>query len=124
MEPELIATSVDTSEYRLSDTQPLRLTHALGRLIECLSGTAWITVQGQSTDFFLRAGQVFEIPGDGLTLIEAVGASRIRVSQAGGGMPGWSARMAAQWRRQADNMPTGPHGAAAQKDERLRCPSK
>ncbi|MBJ7313110.1 DUF2917 domain-containing protein, partial [Rugamonas sp. CCM 8940] len=79
MKPELIAVSKGLAEYRLTENQPLRLSHAPGHRIECLSGTAWITVQGQSADFILRAGQSFEIPGAGLTLIDAVGAGRVRI---------------------------------------------
>ncbi len=96
MKPELIAVSKGLAEYRLSENQPLRLSHAPGHKIECLSGTAWITVQGQSADFILRAGQSFDIPGDGLTLIDAVGAGRVRIRLPAPTAIGWAARLAAR----------------------------
>ncbi|MGV7210338.1 DUF2917 domain-containing protein [Oxalobacteraceae bacterium A2-2] len=52
----------------------MRLERAAGRRIECLSGTAWITAYGLRTDIMLRAGQSFEVPNNGLTLVEAVGS--------------------------------------------------
>ena len=106
MKPELIAVSKGLAEYRLSENAPLRLSKAPGHRIECLSGTAWITVQGQSADFILRAGQSFDIPGDGLTLIDAVGAGRVRVRLPAPTAIGWAARLAAR-------LHAGLHGQAA-----------
>jgi hypothetical protein len=80
MKPELTTATQAQGEYKLCVNQPLRLLHAAGRKIECLSGTAWITSYGQSTDFLLRAGQSFQVPNDGLTLIEAIGHSRIHLA--------------------------------------------
>ena len=56
-----------------------RIAHAAGRYIECLDGTAWITAYNQKTDFVLRQGKSFEVPNDGLMLVEAVGAGVVRV---------------------------------------------
>lgn len=67
------------AEYALKGNQPLRLDDASGRLVECLSGVAWITVYGQHTDFMLRPGQSFLVPNDGLTLVEAIVECRVRV---------------------------------------------
>lgn len=79
MKLELISVQQGQAEYRLTENHPLRLAHAAGQHIECLDGTAWITAYDQETDFVLRRGQSFEIPNDGLMLIEAVGASAVRV---------------------------------------------
>ncbi|MBB3118480.1 DUF2917 domain-containing protein [Pseudoduganella violacea] len=68
------------AEYALRENQPLRLDDAGGRLVECLSGVAWITAYGQHTDFLLRPGQSFLVPNDGLTLVEAIIECRVRVS--------------------------------------------
>ncbi|WP_229506527.1 DUF2917 domain-containing protein [Massilia sp. BJB1822] len=68
------------AEYALREKHPLRLDDAAGRLVECLSGVAWITAYGQHTDFVLRPGQSFLVPNDGLTLVEAVVECRVRVS--------------------------------------------
>ena len=67
------------TEYTLKDNQPTRLSNAAGRRIECLSGMAWITAQGEYADVTLRAGEFYTIPNQGLLLVEAVGAGRIRV---------------------------------------------
>lgn len=69
-----------SAEYRLSTNQPLRLEDAGGRVVEGVSGMTWITAYGQHTDFMLREGQTFVVPNDGLTLVEAIGCSRVRVA--------------------------------------------
>ncbi|MRX08840.1 DUF2917 domain-containing protein [Pseudoduganella sp. FT25W] len=79
MKPQLISIQQGQAEYRLTHNHPLRLARVAGRRIECLSGTAWITAYGERTDFMLRGGQSFEVPNDGLMLIEAVGAGVARV---------------------------------------------
>jgi hypothetical protein len=79
MKPELISVTQGKAEYRLTQDHPLRIAHAAGRQIECLDGTAWITAYGESTDFMLRQGQSFEVPNDGLMLIDAAGAGIVRI---------------------------------------------
>jgi hypothetical protein len=79
MKPELIAVQQGQAEYRLTENHPLRIAHAAGRRIECLVGTAWITAYGEHTDFMLRQGQTFEVPNDGLMLIDAAGSGGVRV---------------------------------------------
>lgn len=66
-------------EYELTEKHLLRLSNAMGRRVECVSGRALITAYGEQTDFTLREGNVFIIPNNGLTLIEAVGNGRVRV---------------------------------------------
>jgi hypothetical protein len=106
MKPELITAHQGQVEYKLQENHPLRLVHAVGHRIECVSGTAWITAYGQNTDFMLRAGQTFEVPNDGLILIEAVGEGRVKVRLPARPLLGWSARLAQRLR---DKL----HGAAA-----------
>nr|WP_315395471.1 DUF2917 domain-containing protein [uncultured Duganella sp.] len=79
MKPQLITVQKGWAEYRLTQDHPLRIAHAAGRQVECLDGTAWITAYGEHTDFMLRRGQSFEVPNDGLMLIEAAGAGVVRV---------------------------------------------
>ena len=79
MKPQLITIQQGLAEYRLTQDHPLRLAHAAGQRIECLDGTAWITAYGEHTDFMLRRGLSFEVPNDGLMLIEAAGAGVVRV---------------------------------------------
>ena len=66
-------------EYELTEKHLLRLSNAMGRRVECVSGRALITAYGEETDFSLREGNVFIIPNNGLTLIEAIGNGRVRV---------------------------------------------
>lgn len=82
-------TTQPAAEYKLRSDQPLRLEDAGGRVVEGLSGVTWITAYGHSMDIFLRPGQRFVVPNDGLTLVEALGCSRISVA----------APIAQSWRR-------------------------
>lgn len=68
------------AEYTLNSDAPLRLEDAGGRVLEAISGVTWITAYGQATDFLLRPGQRFVVPNDGLTLVDAIGSSRIRLA--------------------------------------------
>jgi hypothetical protein len=79
MKPQLISVQQGQAEYRLTANHPLRIADVAGRHIECLDGTAWITACGEPTDFMLRSGESFEVPNDGLMLIEAVGTGAVRV---------------------------------------------
>jgi hypothetical protein len=93
MQPELLAVTQGQAEYRLTENHPLRIAHAAGRYVECLDGTAWITAYGENTDFMLRQGQCFEVPNNGLMLIDAAGSGVVRVRlPANTALPhGWAA---------------------------------
>ena len=67
------------TDHELRSERPLRLEKSQARVIECLSGTAWITAYAQFDDCVLRSGERYTIPNDGLVLVEAVGSGRIRV---------------------------------------------
>jgi hypothetical protein len=67
------------TDHELPSERPLRLEQAHARVIECLSGMAWITAYAQFDDCVLRSGERYTIPNDGLVLVEAVGSGRIRV---------------------------------------------
>ena len=54
----------------------LRLEDACGRRISCTAGILWITVTGEREDVFLRANECYEIPAQGLALVEAIEDSR------------------------------------------------
>lgn len=79
-------------EYELTEHRLLRISNAMGRRVECVSGRALITAYGEATDFTVREGTVFIIPNNGLTLIEAIGNGRIRIKSPA--LPGlaWMAR--------------------------------
>ncbi len=44
----------------------------------------WITVAGQFADIFLTAGQCHQVQGNGLTLVESIGAGSIRIGKPAG----------------------------------------
>jgi hypothetical protein len=71
-----------TRDLELRDGIPARLEQATGQRIEALAGIAWITVTGVTSDIMLRAGQVWEIPNEGLVLMEAVGHGKVRLHAA------------------------------------------
>lgn len=66
-------------EYELSDTQLFRLSNAKGCRVQCLTGTALITVFGELDDFTLHPGETLVIPNHGLALVEAIGRGRVTV---------------------------------------------
>lgn len=85
-----------SGELCLQRGEPIRLTRASGLRIRCLSGTVWITVAGDSADIFLEPGQVWQISGPGLALIESIDAGRVRLemSRPVGKAGQWLARLA------------------------------
>lgn len=70
--------------YQLQENQPVRLSGAMGQVVECLSGAAWLTLYGESDDVVLHAGECYRIPNDGLALIDAIVDGRVRVRAASG----------------------------------------
>ena len=60
------------------DTRPLargrirRVTRALGQRVECVSGTLWVTQDGDPRDIVLRAGDSFAFDHRGDALISAL----------------------------------------------------
>jgi len=57
----------------------LRLEAAFGKRITCTAGVLWVTVAGESEDVFLRAGECYDIPAQGLVLVEGLENSRFTV---------------------------------------------
>jgi|GEM_PF-1850825 hypothetical protein len=82
MKSALLNASRSRVECELFENCPARLVDARGYRVQCLHGIAWITISGQSHDVFLRAGQIYVVPDDGLMLAEAVGQCRIRIDNA------------------------------------------
>jgi hypothetical protein len=70
---------IDDIHIVLRGNRPLALLHARGSRLICSEGCAWITVTGEATDFFLRAGEAYRIASDALVLAEAVGQAALRV---------------------------------------------
>jgi hypothetical protein len=80
MQPKILSASRHQVECELHDNHPLRLTASKGRCVECTAGVLWITVYDHPGDIFLHAGNSYVVPNDGLTLVEGVGCSRMRVT--------------------------------------------
>ena len=78
---------MNTHELMLASTplrkgEILRLRHAMGQRIEALSGSVWITIDGDTRDIVLDAAQGFSVDRDGDTLVSALSDSRIVVLDA------------------------------------------
>lgn len=69
-------------EINLLISQPLRLNRARGLDIACTAGIIWITVTGDASDIFLRPGERLRLSNNRLTLVEAIGAGRVRLTPA------------------------------------------
>ncbi|MEP6656132.1 MAG: DUF2917 domain-containing protein, partial [Betaproteobacteria bacterium] len=59
------------SVWNLAADELIRLDSARGARLHVTQGTLWITLQHDTRDVVLRAGDDFIIDRDGLTLIEA-----------------------------------------------------
>ena len=72
-----------TQDWTLGKSRALALHAAQVRSVEALSGALWVTVSGNEQDFFLRSGEVINIPcRHGQVVIEALGeASVVRIGQ-------------------------------------------
>ena len=57
----------------------LRLEAPRGLLVTCEAGHVWITEEAQPDDVWLAAGQRVRLVGDGLAILEAKGAARVRI---------------------------------------------
>lgn len=76
---DTVSTARSRVECELFENRPVRLIGAQGLKVQCLSGTAWITAVGAPYDVFLRRGESWTVPNNGLVLAEAVGEAKIRV---------------------------------------------
>lgn len=63
----------------LSPGEVLRLPRPRGLEVACDAGHLWITEESQADDVWLAAGQRVRLVGEGLALLEAKGAARLRI---------------------------------------------
>lgn len=68
---------LDGLEILLAAGRPLRLHRARGLRLRCTGGRAWITAAGLFEDVVLQAGEIWEVPGDGLVLVEGLGRATV-----------------------------------------------
>ncbi len=64
---------------RLAADRPLAFRGARGFHLECTEGRVWLTVEGQSGDFFLAGGERLGIESDGLALVEGFPSGTVRL---------------------------------------------
>ena len=83
MKPRLLKSSRNQLDFALTEDHPLRFSNARGRRIECVSGVVWITAYNELKDFMLKPGEVFIVPNNGLTLIEAIDYCHVRIDLPG-----------------------------------------
>jgi hypothetical protein len=79
MQPSVLKATKKYLDFALVEDYPLRFSKAKGRRVQCLSGKVWITACNELPDYMLTPGEVFIIPNNGLTLIEAIGDCRVRI---------------------------------------------
>lgn len=70
-----------SGEICLNDNHPICLRQAHGLQVTSTAGTIWITVTGEPGDVFLGPGQTYEVPSNGLAIIESIGTGRVRLKQ-------------------------------------------
>lgn len=68
-------------EVCLNDNHPICLRQARGLRVTSTAGTLWITVTGEPGDIFLGPGQTYEVPSNGLAIIESIGHGRVRLTK-------------------------------------------
>jgi hypothetical protein len=72
-------TSMHTN-HQLDAHDGLLLRNAGGRTVTCVSGSVWLTMQGDIRDVVLASGDSFAVDRDGLTILAAQQPSLVRVS--------------------------------------------
>lgn len=71
------------SVIHLDKNELLELRNARGTLIQCHRGTLWITQEHDSGDVVLKAGDMFEIRRQGLTLVTSFDNAALSVVRPG-----------------------------------------
>jgi hypothetical protein len=66
----------------LRDRQHVNMQDAAGWTVKALTGSVWITQEGDNRDIALNAGESFTVDRDGSTLVSPFGEARICVSHA------------------------------------------
>ena len=68
------------TKRKIDPRRGLTLSDAAGREVTCLTGTVWLTMEGDPRDVVLEAGASFVIDRDGLTILAAQAPSEVTVS--------------------------------------------
>jgi hypothetical protein len=67
------------AKISLDPSRGISLTDAAGAEVEVLTGQVWLTMDGDRRDIVLPSGGVHTIERDGLTLVNAIEPSLVRV---------------------------------------------
>lgn len=70
--------SQQCAELIVARNQIREVAHPLGVTIECLEGSVWVTLDGDSRDVVLDAGQSFTVDRNQRTLLMALEDARVR----------------------------------------------
>lgn len=60
------------TELLLHENHPLGLVNGRGITIRCVTGKAWLTVEGEAADYFLAPDQAHRLESNGLALVESL----------------------------------------------------
>jgi hypothetical protein len=71
-------TSARTWVREIARNDIVEVTQPLYVAIECLKGSVWVTLDGDSRDVVLDAGQTFVVDRNQRTLLQALEAARVR----------------------------------------------
>ncbi len=77
--PTSLRTPQPCAIQEIARNKILEVKQAFGVTIECLEGSVWVTLDGDSRDVVLEAGQSFVVDRDQRTLLQALDAARIRL---------------------------------------------
>ena len=67
-------------KHQIGPRHGLALRDANGRTVTCVSGSVWLTMDGDNRDIVLEPGATFVVDRDGLTLLAAQQPSAVQVS--------------------------------------------
>ena len=80
------------TKHRLEARAALALRNGRGSTVTCISGTVWLTMEGDTRDVVLQPGASFVVDRRGLTILAAHDASMVDVCTANRAS-GWWARV-------------------------------
>jgi hypothetical protein len=81
----------------LDPRRGISLTDAAGVAVEVISGKVWLTMDGDRRDIVLPSGGVHTIERNGLTLVNAIEPSLVRVQPTQGRAAAWKRLLASAW---------------------------
>ena len=68
------------TKHQIGPHQGMSIRDAGGRTVKCVSGSIWLTMEGDYRDIVLEPGASFVIDHDGLTILAAQQQSAVEIS--------------------------------------------